>query len=205
MITINPPITETPPSETVVARIRTNAQTHTDRLALVCGEDCLSWGAFNTRINRTANLLLQLGLHKGDNVAIISPNSIAYAELFMGILRAGGCVTPLSSMASTEALQKMLTDCDARAIFVAAQYLDLVSGFLTGLPMKRFAIDFEHPDFDDYEGALAVSPTIDPMIPIDMADPFNLIYSSGTTGTPKGIVQNHWMRAAQMERVSPNR
>jgi acyl-CoA synthetase (AMP-forming)/AMP-acid ligase II len=107
-------------------------------------------------------------------------------------------------MASTEALQKMLTDCDARAIFVAAQYLDLVSGFLTGLPMKRFAIDFEHPDFDDYEGALAVSPTIDPMIPIDMADPFNLIYSSGTTGTPKGIVQNHWMRAAQMERVSPN-
>jgi acyl-CoA synthetase (AMP-forming)/AMP-acid ligase II len=204
MIPINPPITETPPTETVVSRIRANAHAHPDRLALVCGDDRLSWGTFDLRINRVSNLIVQLGLGRGDNVAIISPNSVAYAELFMGILRAGACVTPLSSMASADALQKMLTDCGAKVIFVAAQYLDLVAGFVTDLPIKRFAIDFELPLFDDYETALAASPTTDPMIPIAMADPFNLIYSSGTTGTPKGIIQDHWMRAAQMDRVSPN-
>lgn len=204
MIPINPPTTQTPPSETVVARIRENAAAHPERLALVCGEDKLSWGAFDARINRVANLVLQLGAGHGARIAIISPNSIAYAELFMGILRAGACVTPLSSMASPEALQKMLTDCEASAIFVASQYLDLVSGFISDLPIKRIALDFDHPDFESYEAAMAGSSPTDPMIPINMSDAFNLIYSSGTTGTPKGIVQDHWMRASQMDRVSPN-
>jgi long-chain acyl-CoA synthetase len=204
MIPIHPPIAETPPNETVVSRIRSNGKTHADRLALVCGADHLTWGAFDQRINRVANMLLRFGVEKGDNVAVISPNSIPYAEVFMGILRAGACVTPLSSMASPEALQKMVTDCDAKAIFVAGQYADLVRDFITQMPLRRIAFDFDDPDFDDYEALLAQSATTDPMIPIDMQDPFNLIYSSGTTGTPKGIVQNHWMRAAQMDRVSPN-
>ncbi|MGB7317447.1 MAG: class I adenylate-forming enzyme family protein [Planktotalea sp.] len=187
-----------------MSRIRANGAAYPERLALVCGEDRLSWGAFDTRINRVANLLIQSGLGKGDHIAIISPNSIPYAELFMGILRARACVTPLSSMASPDALQKMLTDCGASAIFVASQYLELVAGFVTELPIKRFAIDFEHAAFEGYEAALAQAPTTDPMVPIEMSDAFNLIYSSGTTGTPKGIIQDHWMRAAQMDRVSPN-
>lgn len=204
MIPINPPVSQNPLSGTVVSRIRANAAAHPERLALVCGEAQLSWGAFNTRINRVSNLLMQLGAGKGDHIAIISPNSIPYAELFMGILRAGACVTPLSSMASPQALQKMLTDCGATVIFVAEQYLDLVSGFVTTLPIRRFAIDFEHAAFESFEGALTDAPTTDPMVPIEMSDPFNLIYSSGTTGTPKGIIQDHWMRAMQMDRVSPN-
>jgi long-chain acyl-CoA synthetase len=204
MIQITPPAPETPPTETIVARVRANALAHPDQLALVCGADRLTWGAFGERINRVANALLGMGLKKGDNIAILSANSTAYAELFMGILRAGGCVTPLSSMASSDALQKMLTDCGATVIFVAEQYLDLVSDFVTDMAIKRVAIDFEHPDFDGFEATLTKAKTTDPMIDIDMSDPFNLIYSSGTTGTPKGILHNHWMRAAQMERVTPN-
>ena len=204
MIAINPPILGDVPKETVVARIRANAQAHPERLALVCGEDQLDWGSFDQRINRVANLLLGLGVGKGDTVAVLSPNSIPYAELFMGILRAGGCVTPLSSMASPQALHKMLSDCAPKAIFVAQMYLPLVQDFVSDLPLTRFALDFERSGFDGYEAALAQAATTDPMIPIEMRDPFNLIYSSGTTGTPKGIVQDHAMRAAQMDRVSPN-
>ncbi len=204
MIPINPPVTDTPPSETVVARLRANARAHPDKPALVCGDQRLNWGALDERMNRVANLLLHEGLQKGDNVAILSANSIAYAELFTGILRAGGCVTPLSSMASPEALRKMLTDCGARAIFVADQYRDLVAGFVTDMAIKRFAIDFADPAFMDYETAMQAASTTDPMIDLEMSDAFNLIYSSGTTGTPKGILHNHWMRAAQMDRVSPN-
>ena len=204
MTPINPPISDTPPTETVVARIRDNIAAHPDRLALVCEGRQMTWGEMGERINRISNLLLAGGLQKGSNIAIISPNSIPYATLFLGILQAGGCVTPLSSMASPAALQKMLADCGAEAIFVAKQYLGLVRDFITDMPLNRFAIDFAHPDFEDLDGALATAQSTDPHVPIEMSDAFNLIYSSGTTGTPKGILHNHWMRAAQMERVSPN-
>ncbi len=146
MIKIDPPVLDSPPVKTIVESIRANARAHPDKLAVVCGDNHLNWGAFDARINKVANLLLGMGLQKGDTIAVISPNSIPYAELFMGILRAGGCVTPLSSMASSDALHKMLTDCGARAIFVADQYRNLVEGFLPSLPIERFAIDFTHPD-----------------------------------------------------------
>jgi acyl-CoA synthetase (AMP-forming)/AMP-acid ligase II len=203
-IKIDPPISETAPRESIVVRLRANAAAHPERLALVCGETRVTWGALEQRCNRIANLLLAGGLRKGNTVAILSANSIAYAELFLGILRAGGCVTPLSSMASSEALEKMLRDCGARAIFVAEQYFGLVKGFIGTLPLIRYAIDFDHPEFTDFETALATAATNDPMIPLTMSDPFNLIYSSGTTGTPKGILHTHQMRSAQMERVTPN-
>ena len=143
MIPINPPAPATTPTKTIVEVVRGNAKAHPDKPALVCDGQTVSWGAFDQRINKIANLLLSLGVGKGDNIAIISPNSIPYAELFMGILRAGACVTPLSTMASPDALQKMLTDCGARAIFVAAQYLELVDGFIADLELARFAIDFD--------------------------------------------------------------
>ncbi len=204
MIPINPPAPATTPTKTIVEVVRDNAKAHPEKLALVCDGQTVSWGAFDQRINKIANLLLSMGVSKGDNIAIISPNSIPYAELFMGILRAGACVTPLSTMASPDALQKMLTDCGARAIFVSAQYLELVDGFIADLDLARFAIDFDHPAFQPYGAAVDGASDSDPEIQIEMSDAFNLIYSSGTTGTPKGILHNHWMRSAQMDRVSPN-
>lgn len=204
MLTISPPISDPSSMVTIVDRLRTNAAAHPDATALVCGEQHTTWGAFDLRLNRVANALLDMGVGKGDNVAILSANSIAYAELFMGIVRAGGCATPLSSMASPDALRKMLEDSGARAVFVAEQYLHLLADFIAELPMVRVAIDFEHADFADYEATLASAATTDPLIPIAMSDAFNLIYSSGTTGTPKGILHNHQMRAAQMDRVTPN-
>ena len=203
-ITIDPPLGEMPLTETVIARIRRNASAHADKLALVCGAQRVTWGAFDQRTNAVANLLIGIGVCKGSNVAILSANSIPYAELFIGILKAGACVTPLSSMASSEALKKMLVDCGAKAIFVAEQYAPLVDGFIADLPLRRFSIDFEHSDYAEFETAVRAANSTDPDIPLAMSDAFNLIYSSGTTGTPKGILHNHQMRAAQMERVSPN-
>lgn len=203
-IAIDPPSSGTPPQRSIVAQIRENAQAHPDKLALVCGPVRLTWRAFDSQVNRVANVLLGQGLQKADRIAILSPNSADYAVLFMGILRAGGCVTPLSTMAAPDALRKMLEDCGARAIFVAASYLDLISGFIGDLDIARYAIDFDDPRFTPLHPALDSATESDPLVPIDLKDPFNLIYSSGTTGTPKGILHDHWMRAAQMDRVTPN-
>ncbi len=202
MIPINPPL-PSGPQVLITERVRANAQAHPDRAALVCGGETRLWGAFDARVNRVANLVGDVA-GKGAHVAVLAPNSLAYAEIFNGILRAGACVVPLSTMASAAALEKMLRDCGARAIFVAQPYLALVEGFIAQMPLARFAIDFEHPDFEDYAAAVEAQPETDPAVPIALSDPFNLIYSSGTTGTPKGIIQTHAMRAAQMDRVTPN-
>ncbi|MGH1452857.1 MAG: class I adenylate-forming enzyme family protein [Paracoccaceae bacterium] len=194
---------ETKPETNIVQKVRENAAAHPQAAAIVCGDTRLTWGEFDTRINRVANLLLSKGLKKGDNIAVLSPNSAAYAEIFMGVLRGGGCVTPLSTMASADALQKMLTDCGATTIFLAGQYRDLIP-FIDAMNIRRIALDFTADGFENYETVMAAADDTDPQIAIEWDDHFNLIYSSGTTGTPKGILHNHWMRAVQMDRVEPN-
>ena len=67
-----------------------------------------------------------MGIGKGDKVAILAANSVEYLETFMGGLRAGACVVPLSTMAAADALEKMLDDCDAKVLFLSDQYRGLV-------------------------------------------------------------------------------
>jgi acyl-CoA synthetase (AMP-forming)/AMP-acid ligase II len=204
MIAINPPFAGTPPRHSIVEQIRANALAHTDRLALVCEGVRLTWAECDARINRVANLLLEQGMAKGDRIAILSPNSVDYAILFMGILRAGGCVTPLSPMATPASLHKMLTDSAARVICVADAHRAVADAALMGLKIMRYGMDFSALGWQGMQDALAQASAVDPMVPIDLRDAFNLIYSSGTTGTPKGILHDHWMRAAQMDRVAAN-
>ena len=130
MIAIDVPTPQKPPTQTVVDMLREVARRAPAREALVCGATRLSWAELDARVNRVANALLARGMGRGDNIAVLSPNSVAYAELFLGILRAGACVTPLSTMASADALEKMLADCDAKAMFLADTYRGLASAFL---------------------------------------------------------------------------
>lgn len=204
MIEISPPMPEAAPTETVVDMIRRAARQSPDKEALVCGDTRLTWAAFDDRVNRVANALLDRGLSKGDRIAVLGANSVPYAELFIGALRAGLCIVPLATMASSEALERMVADCGAKAFALADGYRDLAAPFIDCLAMPKIAIGFDAPGFESYEAMLATASDTDPMIPLSLTDPVNLIYSSGTTGTPKGILHDHRMRAAQMDRVHAN-
>jgi acyl-CoA synthetase (AMP-forming)/AMP-acid ligase II len=203
MIPITPPRPDNPPTETVNEMIRASAARNPDRPAVACGDITRTWAEFDARVNRVANALRAMGVEKGDRVAVLSPNSVAYAELFIGTLRAGAVITPLSTLAASEALKKMLENCGAKVFFLADRYRDLADPFLDNIPAQTVAIDFE-ADLPAFETLLNDASETDPGVSVSLDDPCNLIYSSGTTGTPKGILHDHWMRAAQMSRVGPN-
>ena len=206
LVTPNPP--ENFPECNVVEWVRRNAGQNPALEAVVCGKKRLNWQEFDQRINRVSNALIALGIKKGDRVAVLASTSIEYVEIFMGTLRSGACMVPLSTMASSEALGKMVDDSGARALFLSASLSELANPFIDSLknilPGGMIALDFEKPDWKIYKNLLADASETDPLVEVKMKDLFNIIYSSGTTGVPKGILHNHMMRAVQMERVKEN-
>jgi len=152
-------------------------------------------------------MLIERGIGVGDKVAVLASTSIPYVEIFMGTLRAGACLVPLSTMSSSDGLHRMVADSSAKLLFLSKSMCELANPFvgkLAGLVENGLVgIDFEDPaiGWSSYENALASVTDTDPLVSISLSDPFNIIYSSGTTGVPKGILHDHMMRAIQMERV----
>ena len=124
-----PTLDEFPEFVSIPVRVARNAAAWPDKQAVLCEDKARTWRDFDRRINRIARTLAGMGVGRGDKIAILAANSIEYLETFMGGLRAGACVVPLSTMAAADALEKMLDDCDAKVLFLSEQYRGLVEPY----------------------------------------------------------------------------
>ena len=166
------------------------ASAQADAVALRDEASALSWGDFHDRIERIAARLLADGLERGQSVAILGTSTITYALVFFAAVRAGGVAAPLTTSASAAQLANMATDSGARHIFIDRTKLaELGDDCFPGL--TRIVLD------EDLDGWMAAPGSRAPDFQAAPSDPFNIIYSSGTTGTPKGIVHSHQMRWRQ--------
>lgn len=173
-----------------------NAARWPDHPAVVDGGKRLTWAEFDARLNQMANALIARGIKPNDKVAALARNSLDYMVVMFGTLRAGACTVPLSGMASSDALAMMIENSDSKIFFLEGQYRDLIDPVkdkLTGVIAEGFVgFDFGGPEDKDgwqtIESFIEGYPTTNPGIAITPDMGFNIIYSSGTTGVPKGIL-----------------
>ncbi len=189
-----------PAYRTLPDLIRQHAREQPARTALLQDEARLSYAALDALMDRVAASLQRDGLEPGDAIAICAHASPRYAAVFLGALRAGIAVAPLAPSVTPDSFASMLGDAQAHWLFVdeAARGAMAATG---DSPDDTRCISLDGVALGlAFDAWLMPEGTVPERVDVPPEHPFNIIYSSGTTGAPKGIVQSHGMRWSHVAR-----
>ena len=176
--------------------IAIHAAARPDHQALVMETGSLTWGELDRLMDRIGAALQRDGVQPGEAISICATTSLEYAALFLGALRVGVAVAPLAPSSTPQQLTGMVADCQAKLFFLDAGVAEAMAPVLGEVAVPRIRLDGQA--FVDWLAPAGSKPKPAAIAP---TDPFNIIYSSGTTGAPKGIVQSHGMRWRHVVRL----
>jgi long-chain acyl-CoA synthetase len=182
------------------ALVGQTAATAPDRIAVIDGERQLSYDELDELVDRVAAALQRDGLGPRDVISICALSSIEYVATFLGALRAGAAVAPLAPSSTPQDFAAMAKDSGARILFMdetAAAAMGTAADAALRVSLDDSAWGRPFSEWCAAPGTRPKPVTIDPEWT------FNIIYSSGTTGTPKGIVHSHFMRWCQYGQLDP--
>ncbi|MFO1314313.1 MAG: AMP-binding protein [Burkholderiales bacterium] len=156
----------------------------------------LSFAQWNERASRLANALLGLGLAKGDRVALLAYNCVEWMELYVALARAGLVAVPVNFRLVAAEIEYIATHCEARAFVVQDALVDRVLSIRDRLAVVpggfvHFGAPRAPEGWQSYEAMIGAASPAMPAIQVAPTDTWALMYTSGTTGRPKGAIRNH--------------
>ena len=154
----------------------------------------MSWGQFDKKANRFANLLLSRGLKRGAKVGILLMNCLEWLPIYFGILKAGCLAVPLNFRYSSDEIQYCLDLADVEALVFGPEFIDRLEPILPTLGRVRqwFYVGNKVPAFaESYRELVMYCSFENPPVHLELSDLAAIYFSSGTTGFPKAILHNH--------------
>jgi acyl-CoA synthetase (AMP-forming)/AMP-acid ligase II len=162
-----------------------------DRDCMVFEGKRWTYAQTNDRVNRLANALVKLGVRKGDRIGILQVNCHQYIESYYAAAKLGAIFVPLNFRAKADEIAYMITNAEARVLFVGSRYLDLINQILPQLKMVKECISIDSKNRLYYEDLIQSASSEEPYFEIGDEDISILMYTSGTTGRPKGVPLRH--------------
>ena len=165
----------------------------------------LTWRELDRYVNRWANVMKALGVHRGDRVATLLPNSLELLATYWACAKVGAVIVPLSTLLAAPGLKSLLADARPRIVVASADFMAMLEDVRPVLERGRAeppswvlvdaGLDDEQRGYLAFGRLLGEASDAAPQDNVDAGDLLTLMYTSGTTGTPKGIQHTHFIRA----------
>ncbi len=152
-----------------------------------------TYAELNERADRLAGFMQRLGVRPGDRVSILAHNSVAYVDLLYGLGRIGAILAPLNWRLVARELTYIINDCQPRVLLCGPEFTNLLAELRPDISVDRY-VALEGAAVDgaiSYESELAAATGPAERLPSGDEDPCCILYTSGTTGRPKGAVIPH--------------
>lgn len=156
----------------------------------------LTFRVWNDRACRLANALVGMGLAKGDRVCVLAYNCLEWVEIYAATAKAGLVAVPINFRLIGAEIRFIVENCQARALIVQHELLDSIEPVRPDLPVPEdnfvvFGAETRLTGYRAYEDLIAAASDAPPSIQVSADDPWTLMFTSGTTGKPKGAIRSH--------------
>src|SRR6266851_8327791 len=173
-----------------------NARLYPEKIGARDLERSMTFRQWHQRACRLANALIGIGLSKGDRVCILAYNCLEWLEIYAATAMAGLVAVPINFRLLGPEIRYIVENCEARALIVQDDLLDAVEAVRADLPVPARNLIVlggkRTPGGSrSYEELIAVADASEPGVAVSADDPWTLMYTSGTTGKPKGAIRSH--------------